>query len=401
MPIDVVDRGAHFETQVHYRELIFDNKREVLNPFRGVLQPEKVFQNIWGNCIEPIMRMVTNRPTQNVIKKEMEKVETQFCTKYALSEYWTWRQLKTSILGRIFYIVEKLQYTQFSSLVKQCGGYIDDENIKIDGIDLHQAITVVYFQLLKFAYDARASLKCFWQHNVLVHTEKERSHYLQNLTRSISNKRRWLAFDIESDYKPHVVKEESVISISTMLFNHDDPEPLEYVLFLRMPPNVEIAQAHRHCPIKKVIELIKSQFDQSSFTNMKENETFFIHFFETENCLLEQFPRYVLRCQCSFICFFNGFKYDLPFLAQRHNKFKKEGHQDFSQFRSIKYSFTSREDQGTARLAHNYKASNYKSYGVGVYCDQILEERDRTTHHNHAPTLLEEADDEEYEQDEH
>ena len=389
-PIHVRDMGKYYEASVHHDDVFFDNMEEVDCPFRPKMDDE-ILKVILTDVVEPVVNKLATGPTKLVMKHDLTLMKSSFMKILGGNEKWTWCKLKQAIVKIPFdWVLKSSKKVRAESYVKNYGGYYDDEFSIVDGFTLIPAVKHVFYQTLKIAYEIKACLKQFWVNRVLQPTEDERKTYTSVMTREISEKKRWLAFDIETDHKPHEQKEESIILISTVLFDHVSHDALEYVVFFRMPPTMDAATYASACsqvPAEEVEKLVHSQFSQTDLKNMTAERTFHIIFSKSEYELLKQFKDYVSKTQCSFIAYFNGNKFDLPFIANRHamhfhattesQKTKLKFTAPNSRERTIKYSFTYKYDEAIIRYEPPSKKHIHKAYGINVYAEKITAERDK------------------------
>ena len=388
-PIHVRDMGKYYEASVHHDSVLFDNMEELDCPFRPKTDDE-ILEIILTDVVAPVINRFATGPTKLVIKHDVTSIKSSFMKILGGSEKWTWCKLKQAVVKIPFdWVLRSSKKVRVESHVKNYGGYYDDEFSIVDGFTLIPAVKHVFYQTLKIAYEIKACLKQFWVNRVLQPTEDERKSYTGTLTREISEKKRWLAFDIETDHKPHEQKEESIILISTVLFDHVYPEALEYIVFFRIPPTMAAETFSSSCSgvliAEEVEKLVRSQFSPTDFKNMTAGKTFHIIFSKSEYELLKQFKDYVSKTQCSFIAYFNGNKFDLPFIANRHamhfhattetQRTKLKFTAPNSRERNIKYSFAYKYDEGIIRYEPPSKKHIHKTYGINVYAEKIMAER--------------------------
>ena len=383
-PVYVRDMGKYYEASVHHDEVLFDNMEEVDCPFRPKTD-EEILEFILTDVVKPVVNKVATGPTKSVTTHDLMLIKSSFMEILGGNQKWTWCKLKQAIVKTPFdWVLTSRTDMRVKSHVKKYGGYYDDESSIVDGFTLIPAVKHVFYQTLKIAYEIKACLKQFWANHVLQPTEDERKSYTNMLTREISEKKRWLAFDIETDHKPHEQKEESIILISAVLFDHVSSEALEYVVFFRIPPTMD-ASACSQVPTEDVEKLVRSQFSHADLKNMTAGKTFHIMFSGSECELLKQFKDYVRKTRCSFIAYFNGNKFDLPFIANRHamhfhavteaQKTKLKFSTPNVKERNIKYSFTYKYDEGIIRYEPPSKKHVHKKYGINVYAEKIVAER--------------------------
>lgn len=383
----IKEKPDYYEAQVHHADVIFDNLETVDSPFKADKAPIAVFDEILNAVVKPTIDQYASGPTIKVVAHYVSVARGKFETVLGRGQKWTWRKLKKAILHHIFFwVLTAIENTHLDSLVKRYGGYATDEAITVEGVGLREGIKHVYYQTLLIAYEVRASLKTYWLNRVLTPTNEERKRYLSSLARSISNKKRWLVFDIETDHKPHEIKEESITVISAVLFDHESIHALEYVLFFRMPPEVtedEYSGACGAVPGEKVVELIKSQFPNGEYNDMISGTNFRIIFSRSEAELLKQFKEYSCNSRCSFVGYFNGHKFDLPFLSNRHeihslsSESKKKALKLSPEHRpyTFKYSFSFKNDEGAITYDPPNRKHNHKSYGMKQRAETIHKER--------------------------
>ena len=385
-PIYVRDTGKYYEASVHHDDVLFDNMEEVDCPFRPKTDDE-ILEIILTDVVGPVVNKLATGPTTLVIKHDLISIKNSFIQILGHNQKWTWYKLKQAIVKTPFdWVLTSSTDTRVKSHVKRYGGYYDDESSIVDGFSLIPAVKHVFYQTLKIAYEIKARLKQFWANRVLQPTEDDRKSYTGVLTREISEKKRWLAFDIETDHKPHEQKEESIILISTVLFDHVSSEALEYIVFFRIPPTVEASTCSR-VSTEEVEKLVSSQFPHTDLRNMTAGKTFHMIFSSSEYELLKQFKDYVNTTQCSFIAYFNGNKFDLPFIANRYamhfyatteaQKKKLKFCTPNIQERNIKYSFTHKYDEGIIKYEPPSKKHIHKTYGINVYAEKIMAEREK------------------------
>lgn len=383
-PVHVIDKGAYYDAQVHHADVIFDNMEETDCPFTADKSPNEIFDEIFQTVVRPVIDRHATGPTKNVIRHDISVARGAFSGVLGPPEQWTWRKLKKCFFHNIFHFVSKqVRNTFLDSHIKRYGGYLEDEAIEIEHISLRDGVKHVYFETLLIAYEVKAALKLFWRDRVLAKTATQREDHLSTLSRTLSSQRRWLVFDIETDHKPHEIKEESIIAISTTLFDHRNADALEYVLFLRMPPDIPPEKYREVVPGVEVVQLIQSQLKEK-YLDMMYEKNFHIKFCSTEKELLQEFGNYTCQTRCFFVGYFNGHKFDLPFVANRSavnsasteaKKARLIRNRSPMKPYTVLCSFSYKCDQGSLIYDPPAKKHNYKTYGQNVWADRVLKER--------------------------
>lgn len=384
-PIFVRDKENYYEAAVHHEDIVFDIMENLDCPFRPKTDVE-IMEMIFTGVVNPVADALATGPTKSVIKHDLSFARKSFMQMLSGDQEWSWRKLKQAIVIKPFeWVLRSRTDLRVESHVKQFGGYNDDEFAIVDGWRLEPAIKHVFYQVLKIAYEIKAGLKQFWKEHVLQPASDERKTYTNRLTREISDRKRWLAFDIETDHRPHEQKEETIILVSSVLFDHLSSDATEYVVFFRMPSAVSDSEYATGVSENDVVQLVRSQFTDQEFKNMAAGTTFHIRLSRFEHELLQQFREYVHKTKCSFVAYFNGNRFDLPFIANRHAMHFYTATEAQKQKlrcsnvigRSIKYSFSYKHDEGIVRYVPPSARHVHKSYGINVHAEKIMRERER------------------------
>lgn len=187
----------------------------------------------------------------------------------------------------------------------------------------------------------------------------------------ISSQKRWLVFDIETDYEPNVVKEETILMIACSVFTHDtkNEDCLESQIFTRLSKHMN----QNDIDIRQVIRMVNTEFNKGSihFPHLQNPNKFFIIPCKNEKELLLKFQSYVQQSNCSFVASFNGFKFDLPFVENRYKKLMtREKFDDKVAPKYFEFSFSLLPDRGEIKYYQQYKESALRTKGVNLYVDR-------------------------------
>ena len=403
-PVTVTNKTNYYEAYAHHDDIIFDNMEDVDFPYQSVDERNKFYEYIADQYMCPIINEHASIPTKKVIFKHISKAKNIFSAMSSPCAKWTWYEFKKAFLHNIFSWVLKShtntsqdnivhndggyreEYLALKSHVKEKGGYKRDEARLVGNIPLSDAVELVFYETLHIAYRVKAALKSYWKNTVLAKNAQEREDYLKPLTLQISGKKRWLVLDIETDYQPHHVKDESIIIISTVVFDHSSSPTVSCKQFYRIPPGMtqdEYIGTSLDCFQRDVTCLIKKLLGRAMKESKEElHELYDVSMVSSEEQLLTQFNDYVCQLRCSFIGYFNGHAFDLPFIANRHNKYKQKKMQsdvsgDTQQQRKLSYTFSYKWDQGYIRYEPSTRKHNHKTFGHDVWASRICSERDK------------------------
>jgi DNA polymerase elongation subunit (family B) len=407
-PVAVVDRRLFFEAQVHHDFVQFDTGEE-LAQLTADYDDSDVFALIIRDVIEPVLASCNvSVATKNVILHDVNDARDKFVRS---PDPWTWPRLKRVVLDTVFRWMRKGtgQNTSIDSHVKRYAGYLADEATKIGGLSLTAAIPLVYFETLHVQYEVRAKLKRFWLQKLEARPGGS-SSVLDELTTKISEAKRWLVFDIETDHRPHEDKEETIIAISTALFTHATGDVAEYRLFLRLSPTEDYETRRDGVSSERIAALVRTQLGEKYSKDFVAGKTFEIVFSRTELDLLTQFQSYAARTQCSFVAYFNGHKFDLPFLANRHainaaytTPAQRRALRRISpntRPRVVNYSFTHKSDEGYYRYDPPSKKQQHTSYGRRMWAEDMRKRHRRPAAESSDGEDDQDDDDEEEEEEE-
>ena len=252
---------------------------------------------------------------------------------------WTWQRVKDWFLHYLF--------KKISSKPNKCNilyendKHFDSAIFKLFhtlnlGTPTNDDILKIFKDLIVLQGILRRKLKSFWQE-----TKVKSTDYLQKLHKKeeehfhVVKHLNCLAFDIETDFEPHVQKQESVTCIVSILFNHiDDMHILDYQVFLRFPGEItnEEKQLKEHQIKQNKSKILKICFqdleDKKNKTqfnfNANPNHNIHITTFIDELQMINAFADYIKRNHIHFITGFNSNKFDIPFLENRLMQLQKK-----------------------------------------------------------------------------
>ena len=407
------DRGAYVEACVHHKDVLFDNMSEV-SWTPSVISDENEALSVWDTVMQDtvwraVMKTATG-PTLNVFKSKIAVARSLFLStsnekrQGAFLKRWTYQKLKKVFLKPIFdFINNDMLDHSYDAIIKRDGGYSMDESLVIGGITLDRALLHVFLEGKRILSHARCHLKILWRDTMCRPTEGARRQHLTRTALEVSDQhKRWLLYDIETDFRPHEIKEESIIMISTVLFRHADTEASQYRLFYRLPHpgagqcngNVgeygkqELDRHYRReeeaVDVYEVMSSLRPLLQKGDYTSMKAGTNFRIEFFRSEKDMLQRFRDYCWESHISFVGYFNGNKFDFPFVANRYAV-----SQTLSETRrasilkknleerkfTMRFPFTRRSYVAHIRYEQQLKSHNHKTHGVSVYTKRLLKEQ--------------------------
>ena len=229
---------------------------------------------------------------------------------------------------------------------------------------LEQSLSVIMLDILKCMEQVKRELKEQWK-----------KHFTSTLSENqdliIANKMKWLAFDIETDFKPHEKKIETITCISTVLFDHAECLP-EYRIFLRTSPSRNNDSKKQVYTVKKnkkdIITICQKQLLEKSVNQFIKNINFNftesaleILLFDTEIDMIEAFLNYVRDNNINYLAGFNINKFDLPFLENRYNILKYCNRKQSVYKTRFDLSFTHRADEGYIQYVSYQKSQPSES----------------------------------------
>jgi DNA polymerase elongation subunit (family B) len=209
--------------------------------------------------------------------------------------------------------------------------------------------------------------------------------------------KKWLVFDIETDFEPNVPKEETILMIACSVFTHDssNDDCLESHIFTRLPKDVN----KDNIDIHQIITMVNTEFSKANiyFPHLKNAKQFSIIPCQNEKQLLLNFQNYVQESNSSFVASFNGLKFDLPFIENRYKKLVIKKSFDVNvASRYFEFSFSQLPDRGLIKYYHKYKESALKSKGIKRYVNR---HRYKRINNNSSDDDEEEEEEEEEEED--
>ena len=218
----------------------------------------------------------------------------------------------------------------------------DDEQYHNKERELLDKMTKVRGELCRLDYTVRYLVKQYWKREVLdVEMTRERVAGRLTMLRRITQANRWISFDIEVDYVPHERKDERITMIGVTLFDHAHSVPLEHRLFARiadrriahddgkaLPARGDTWRSGidadcrdvREMDLGPVAELCRKTAGAArdfKEINMVPGVSFEVVHSTSEYTMLQQFVKYIRDARVSGICYFNGHKFDMPFVYAR------------------------------------------------------------------------------------
>ena len=397
----VLREGKHYnEIHVHHSQVVFDNGERV--PFfpsppsgkdHAVSFAERAHLFV-NEHVTPLFQKGVSGPTCLHLDKYLRDIESKLSLELEMDEgNWTWPRFKKTLLKPFLWLMSSPKDEKLASQVKQ-HGYLNETNL-VEGISLQQAMGHVFFQLLKKAYELKAVLKTLWRD--LVERQPNHADVMASVdmaTRKISSEKRWLAFDIETDHKPHEVKEETITVISTILWTHADDHAKEFKVFFRMPPGEVGRDFESACApvteagIRKVLKETVKEPEKlmRDFPALFDctTENLQVCFFKTEKELLEGFACYVHQTRSSAVAYYNGHKFDMPFLCNRWAVNNTSGQKakdklvlesGKSKERYFKFSFSHRKDCGYVKFKPPNAKHTHRAFGIRHYAEAVITSR--------------------------
>lgn len=355
-----IEREEYKEINIFYKDIIFDNGEDT---GVQVLDNQRIHEELMS-CIHTTVHGTNLNRSPYTIGL---LYGTGFFNLPLESQglVWTWRETKLRYYSRLFLSLLNAEDYMFKSLL--LGQiYRQHPNKQIKEIP-NEILLDTRRDIIKIAYTVKIHLKKTWLHRILVQNKELRATHKEKLAKDVSKKMRWLVFDIETDYKPHEHKEESITCISTVLFDNASGVK-EHILFARIAETRKLQeerlQAER-VETHRVIDICKQQLnkpDMSDFMRkIKLNlESLRIRKFNSEYAMLHDFLQYVKSKKISYIAGFNINKFDLPFLEKRHVKLfynnKRYNQTVGTEHTTFKMSFTHKPDDGFIRYRGKAKS---------------------------------------------
>lgn len=359
-----IDRGEYKEINVFYEDITFDNGEEtgVEVPNHQIVH-EQLMSNIQRTLGAP--QFNTSPYTSAIV------CETDFSKFSPVSQglFWSWRETKKRYHSSIFQNITSANDDRFKSHVLGAI-YSHNKNKEIERIPDESLLTVKR-DIIRMAYTIKILLKKIWLERILEEGNNSRTAYKEQLAKRVSANMRWLVFDIETDYKPHERKEESLTCISTALFDNVQGI-IEYILFVRVAETrifeKERLQAERVSD-KEVKDLCAKQLSGPNVSHFIQTlnfnlESLSIRRFSSEYDMIHASLEYIQSKKVSYIAGFNINKFDLPFLESRYVKLlrnnKRAGKTIFNQRTTLELTFSHKPDDGVIRYAARSKSATSK-----------------------------------------
>ena len=366
--ITVVDEGKYFDAYAHHDDIIFDN----MDDADRVIIADEIIKKV---ILPQVLLHKPSLPTQNIIYSDLKRifnVKTKPVGK-------RWCEVKKNTIHALFCWLNRGN-TAVDSHIKKYGGYLHNESVLVGGKSLSEALICSYYETRRIADESRAALKKFWMEEILSPRHEVREIRLQEIGVEISNTKRWLVFDIETDFvrfKP-VDQADTILCISTVLFNHENPEALEYMLFFREPPGrKDVISGER------VAELLRKQFPCGQYDHLTYGHNFHLSICHDERKLLDEFAEYCKKTQCSFVSYWNGHRFDLPFVVTRHavtrtnnEDVRKRLERNSTPPFSYIYSFSYKPDEGRICYDLPKKKHIHKDFGRKKWAEHVQNTRD-------------------------
>ena len=177
--------------------------------------------------------------------------------------------------------------------------------------------------LCVFDYAVRGVVKKYWREMIMTRERtRERNNARLATLQRITRAKRWLCFDIEVDYVPHERKVETITMIGATLFDHAHDAPIEHRLFTRIAARrsecrtstTATNDATRQEVVQMSLQPIvkRCEEDADDITT-----TFKVLHFRSEYDMLKEFMQYARDARIHGLCYFNGHKFDMPFIELR------------------------------------------------------------------------------------
>ena len=356
-----IDRGKYKEINIFYKDIKFDNAEdagvEVTNHQR---LHEQLMSSIYATTHDS--RFNTSPYTLGIV------CEADFFRSPPVSQglVWNWLETKSRYHSSIFQSILNADDYRFKSLLLGVI-YLQHKNKEIKEIP-SEAILDARRDIIRMAYAVKIQLKKIWLDAILEQNKDPRTAYKEQLAKDVSTKMSWLVFDVETDYKPHEHKEESLTCISTALFDNVQGV-IEYILFVRTAETrifeEERLQAER-VSSKRVIDLCVKQLTNPNVSHFMKTMKFnlgslSIRRFCSEYDMLHDCLEYIQSKKISYIAGFNINKFDLPFLERRYVKLfrnnKRIGQTIGKERSTFELAFTHKPDDGFIRYRAKGKSA--------------------------------------------
>lgn len=355
-----IDRGNYKEINVFYKDIVFDNGED-----RGIhISDDQRIHEELMNCIQATIHdkyLNTSPYTLGLLH------ETGFFRAPPASQglMWSWRETKRRYYSSLFQSLLNADEYRFKSLI--LGQiYHQHGNREIREIP-NETVLSTKMDIIKMAYTVKTQLKKKWVDRILAQNKGLRESYKEKLAKDVSKKMRWLVFDVETDFKPHERKEESLTCISSVLFDNSNGV-IEYILFVRTAETRKLQeerlQAER-VDTHRVIDICAKQLNNSEVSDFMRKikfnlESLKIRKFSSEYAMLHDFLQYVKAKKVSYIAGFNINKFDLPFLEKRYVKLfhnnKRSGKTVGKENTTFELAFTHKPDDGFIRYRARAKS---------------------------------------------
>lgn len=302
-----------------------------------------------------------------------------------------WRQFKQQSLYPMFLngkgslVFEEIS-TSFLNGIRKLPNYSCTYNIT------NQEMMKAVAELCRFYANIRLECKKMWLElgsNLITETQKRTREQRLLLH---TNALRHAYLDIETSYIPHCTNEElfEVNIITILLCDHAHRVPLEALAF------VLIADERKDGGEKtaRATSLSKKNILDLACVNLERldlEDRFHIHYFMKERDLLASCIDYIRAKKIHVLGYFNGTKFDLPFIVARMSYLKMRDYVTITNWtehrpehrpRIMSLSLTDRRDQGIIRYRHKMPTKNHKAYGVEIYSQTIEAMRDQRVAEN-------------------
>ncbi len=368
-------QGVHYDTiHVHHNDVEFDTRERFPCP---VDDPEMYIRE---HVYEHLLQFVRDDyVVWHLVQKRFEHAVWPLVREKGGGE-WTWLWLKQLILHNAFGIIKKLPtIIQFTTFLQK---NLAPHATHFEGRSLAAISAGTFRAFLGAAYHCRALLKVFWEKRVLVDTEDStnRQKHIATLAHMINKSKRRLMLDIETDHEPHVKKEEQITCISVSLYDHEHEYPFEHRVFIWLP-------TPRPIDVHATVDMIRKVFDGKYEMNLVANETYFVHSFASEKDMLNAALKYIANARPSLVGYFNGHKFDLPFIMNRHAILSASKPEHAARLRTPKeqaeakdrvpFSFTHRLDEAAIRYRPKPAKHNYKTWGIQQHINKVKAEQIR------------------------
>ena len=368
-------RGPHFDTiHVHHNDIEFDTRERFPCP---VDDPEAYIRE---HVYEPLLKFLCDDYVAcQLVQKRFERAVWTLVREKGKGE-WTWLWLKRLILHNAFGIIKTLPtIIQFTTFLQN---NLAPHATHFEGRSLAAISAATFRAFLGAAYHCRALLKVFWEKRVLVDTEDStnRQQHIAALAHVTNKSKRRVMFDIETDHELHVKKEEQITCIPVSLYDHEHEYPFEHRVFIWLP-------TPRPIDVHAVVAMIRQLFAGKCEMNLVANKTYFVHRYSSEQEMLSAALNYIANARPSLVGYFNGHKFDLPFIMNRNAILSAATPERAAQLRDPKtqaeakyrvpFSFTHRADEATIRYRPKATKHNYKTWGVQHHVNKVKVEQEQ------------------------